>query len=127
MPLHIGCMYHLPHLNSKLFLLAHEMVDKEPESHLTWHAVAAWYLAAGKSAEAKVYFGYVTVSLHIVRGLMRVIPKNIVKLRSWTRGLALPGLGLDIPTQRKVNMTKLKRHIQQLYGTSLGEYSWSHW
>ncbi|KAG6915872.1 hypothetical protein DXG01_009480 [Tephrocybe rancida] len=35
MPLHIACMYHLSHLHSKLFILAHEMVDREPENPIS--------------------------------------------------------------------------------------------
>ncbi|KAF9818560.1 hypothetical protein IEO21_02665 [Rhodonia placenta] len=56
MPLHIACMHHLSHLNSKLFILAHELVDKEPESPISWYAVGAWYLSAKKWAEARTYF-----------------------------------------------------------------------
>ncbi|KAF5327302.1 hypothetical protein D9619_004328 [Psilocybe cf. subviscida] len=56
MPLHIACMYHLSHLHSKLFILAHELVDREPENPLSWYAVGVWYLSNGKWAEARQYF-----------------------------------------------------------------------
>jgi anaphase-promoting complex subunit 6 len=56
MPLHIACMYHLSHLHSKLFILAHEMVDREPENPISWYAVGVWYLSNGKWAEARQYF-----------------------------------------------------------------------
>ncbi|KAJ7227065.1 cell division control protein 16 [Mycena pura] len=56
MPLHIACMYHLSHLHSKLFLLAHEMVDREPENPISWYAVGVWYLSNSKWAEARQYF-----------------------------------------------------------------------
>lgn len=56
MPLHIACMHHLPHLHSKLFILAHEMVEKEPESAISWYAVGVWYLTSKKWAEARTYF-----------------------------------------------------------------------
>lgn len=56
MPLHIACMYHLKHLRAKLFMLAHEMVEKEPEAPMSWYAVGVWYLAAGKWADARTYF-----------------------------------------------------------------------
>ncbi|KAI0787967.1 TPR-like protein [Fomes fomentarius] len=56
MPLHIACMYHLEHLNSKLFLLAHELVDKEPESAISWYAVGMWYMCIKKFQEARTYF-----------------------------------------------------------------------
>nr|GAT60873.1 predicted protein [Mycena chlorophos] len=56
MPLHIACMYHLSHLNSKLFILAHEMVDREPENAVSWYAVGIWYLSNQKWTEARQYF-----------------------------------------------------------------------
>ncbi|KAJ7650412.1 cell division control protein 16, partial [Roridomyces roridus] len=56
MPLHIACMYHLSHLHSKLFILAHEMVDREPENPLSWYAVGVWYLTNSKWPEARQYF-----------------------------------------------------------------------
>ncbi|KAF7327565.1 TPR-REGION domain-containing protein [Mycena kentingensis (nom. inval.)] len=56
MPLHIACMYHLPHMHAKLFILAHEMVDREPENPLSWYAVGVWYLSHSKWAEARQYF-----------------------------------------------------------------------
>lgn len=56
LPLHIGCMYHLPHLQSKLFVLAHELVDREPENPISWYAVGVWYLGAQKWAQARQYF-----------------------------------------------------------------------
>ncbi|KAH7907018.1 hypothetical protein BJ138DRAFT_1015194 [Hygrophoropsis aurantiaca] len=56
MPLHIACMYHLSHLQSKLFVLAHELVDREPENPISWYAVGVWYLTAGKWSQARQYF-----------------------------------------------------------------------
>ena len=56
MPLHIACMYHLPHLHPKLFILAHELVEKEPEAAMSWYAVGVWYLSSKKWAEARTYF-----------------------------------------------------------------------
>ncbi|KAJ7599294.1 hypothetical protein C8J56DRAFT_916352 [Mycena floridula] len=56
MPLHIACMFHLDHLHSKLFMLAHEMVDREPENAMSWYAVGVWYLTCGKWAQARQYF-----------------------------------------------------------------------
>ncbi|KAF8240713.1 TPR-like protein [Tricholoma matsutake] len=56
MPLHIACMYHLSHLHSKLFILAHEMVDREPENPISWYAVGVWYLSRSKWAQARQYF-----------------------------------------------------------------------
>lgn len=59
MPLHIACLYHLPHLHSKLFILAHELVEKEPESHISWYAVGVWYMSTKKYNDARTYFRYV--------------------------------------------------------------------
>lgn len=56
MPLHIACMYHLKHLHSKLFILAHELVEKEPEAAMSWYAVGVWYMAKEKWSEARTYF-----------------------------------------------------------------------
>lgn len=60
-PLHIACMYHLNHLHSKLFLLAHEMVDREPENPLSWYAVGIWYLTNGKWGDARAYLSKTTL------------------------------------------------------------------
>ena len=63
MPLHIACMYHLSHLHSKLFVLAHEMVDREPENPVSWYAVGVWYLSGSKWAQARQYFRFVAHEL----------------------------------------------------------------
>lgn len=55
-PMHLACMYHLSNLHSKLFILAHEMVDKEPENAVSWYAVGVWYLTAKKWQDARTYF-----------------------------------------------------------------------
>ncbi|KAF9223525.1 TPR-like protein [Gyrodon lividus] len=56
MPLHIACMHHLSHLRSKLFVLAHELVDKEPENPISWYAVGVYYLSSNKWSQARQYF-----------------------------------------------------------------------
>ncbi|EKM78129.1 hypothetical protein AGABI1DRAFT_61147 [Agaricus bisporus var. burnettii JB137-S8] len=56
MPLHIACMYHSQHLHSRLFMLAHEMVEREPENPISWYAVGVWYLSGGKWHQARQYF-----------------------------------------------------------------------
>jgi anaphase-promoting complex subunit 6 len=60
-PLHVACMYHLKHLHSRLFLLAHELVDKEPESAMSWYAVGVWYLVSSKWREARQYLSKTTL------------------------------------------------------------------
>ncbi|SJL04405.1 uncharacterized protein ARMOST_07771 [Armillaria ostoyae] len=57
LPLHIACMFHINHLHSKLFLLAHDMVDREPDNPLSWYAVGVWYLGNKKWSTARQYFG----------------------------------------------------------------------
>ncbi|ETW83193.1 hypothetical protein HETIRDRAFT_245129, partial [Heterobasidion irregulare TC 32-1] len=56
MPLHIACLHHLKHLHSKLFVLAHELVEREPESPISWYAVGVWYLTQKKWSDARTYF-----------------------------------------------------------------------
>ena len=63
MPLHIACMHHLPHLHSKLFILAHQLVDREPEAATSWYAVGVWYLTQKKWPEARTYFRWVRTSV----------------------------------------------------------------
>ncbi|EPQ54226.1 TPR-like protein, partial [Gloeophyllum trabeum ATCC 11539] len=57
MPLHIACMYHLRYLRSKLFVLAHDLVRKEPENAISWYAVGVWYLSSSQYKDARQYFG----------------------------------------------------------------------
>ncbi|KAH8822920.1 cell division control protein 16 [Flagelloscypha sp. PMI_526] len=56
LPLHIACMFHLKALHPKLFILAHELVDKEPGNPLSWYAVGVWYLCTKKWGAARQYF-----------------------------------------------------------------------
>ena len=62
MPLHIACMHHLSHLHSKLFILAHELVDREPEAATSWYAVGVWYLTQKKWSDARTYFRCASLS-----------------------------------------------------------------
>lgn len=61
LPLHIACMYHLKHLHSRLFILAHELVDKEPELPMSWLAVGVWYLISQKWRDARQYLSKATI------------------------------------------------------------------
>ncbi|KAH8100117.1 TPR-like protein [Cristinia sonorae] len=56
MPLHIACLHHISRLHSKLFILAHELVEHEPESHISWYAVGVWYMSVKKYSDARTYF-----------------------------------------------------------------------
>ena len=63
LPLHVACMHHLSHLNSKLFILAHDLVEREPENPISWYAVGVWYLSSGKWTEARTYFRCVPTNI----------------------------------------------------------------
>lgn len=55
LPLHIACMFHLSHLNSNLFILAHSLVQSESSNPLSWYAVGIYYLAKQKYQMARQY------------------------------------------------------------------------
>ncbi|GAA5868417.1 hypothetical protein JCM3774_003289 [Rhodotorula dairenensis] len=57
LPIHLSCMHHLPNLRSRLFLLAHEMVDSDPDDAISWYAVGLWYFAGKRWEESRRYFG----------------------------------------------------------------------
>lgn len=57
LPLHLSCMYHLPKLRSRLFVLAHQLVDTDPDDALSWYAVGLWYFTGRRWEEARRYFG----------------------------------------------------------------------
>jgi anaphase-promoting complex subunit 6 len=54
-PLHLACLYELKMTNA-LFLIAHDLADNHPEEPVTWFAVATYYFATDKVAEARRYF-----------------------------------------------------------------------
>ncbi|KAM7198057.1 anaphase-promoting complex subunit cut9 [Naviculisporaceae sp. PSN 640] len=54
-PTHLSCLYELKKTNV-LFLIAHELADTHPEEPCTWLAVAIYYFATNKIAEARRYF-----------------------------------------------------------------------
>jgi anaphase-promoting complex subunit 6 len=56
--LHIACMQFLPNQQSKLFLLAHELMQKEPELPISSYAVAAWYIFTKKYSLARRWIRY---------------------------------------------------------------------
>ena len=66
MPLHVACMYHLQHLHSRLFMLAHQLVEKEPESAICWYAVGVWYFAAERWTDARNYLRFVPTCSGII-------------------------------------------------------------
>ncbi|KAG9024750.1 anaphase promoting complex subunit cdc16 [Tulasnella sp. JGI-2019a] len=56
LPTHIACMNNLRHLHPRLFLLAHELVDKDPENPVSWYAVGVYYLLTRKYLDARKFF-----------------------------------------------------------------------
>lgn len=62
LPLHLSCLHHLPHLRSRLFLLAHQLVDSEPDDAISWYAVGMWYFSGRKWEESRRYFGLANLS-----------------------------------------------------------------
>lgn len=67
LPIHLSCMHHLPHLRSRLFLLAHELVESEPDDCISWYAVGLWYFAGRRWEESRRFFGCVCLS---IRGIL---------------------------------------------------------
>ncbi|KAK0551568.1 anaphase-promoting complex subunit Cut9 [Tilletia horrida] len=61
MPIHVTCMFYMPKMRPALFVLAHRLVDDDPESPSAWYAVGAWYASAGRWAEARRYFSKATL------------------------------------------------------------------
>lgn len=62
LPLHLSCMHHLPHLRSRLFLLAHQLIESEPDDAISWYAVGLWYFSGRRWEESRRYFGSVFIS-----------------------------------------------------------------
>lgn len=59
LPLHLACMHHIHRLRSSLFMLAHDLVDQDPQAATTWYAVGLWYFSGKRWGEARRYFRYV--------------------------------------------------------------------
>jgi hypothetical protein len=108
-PMHIACMYHLSNLHSKLFILAHEMVDKEPENAVSWYAVGVWYLTAKKWQDARTYFRY-------IRARWKKQRLTIMKasLRSWTLALLPHGWPSLIHSHWKESTTTQSQHTRRV-------------
>ncbi|KAL2022422.1 hypothetical protein VTK56DRAFT_5489 [Thermocarpiscus australiensis] len=59
-PVHLACLYELRRTNA-LFLIAHELADTHQEEPCAWLAVAVYYFATGKIAEARRFFSKASV------------------------------------------------------------------
>lgn len=119
MPLHIACLYHLSHLHSKLFILAHELVEKEPENPISWYAVGVWYLTVKKWSEARTYFRQVHVMRRVSSfGLYRYLT---VRHPSWTHDLPLHGWLSRIHSHLRASTTTPSLHTPLVLECSQGE------
>jgi len=58
LPLHLACMHHIHRLRSSLFMLAHDLVEQDPQAATTWYAVGLWYFSGKRWGEARRYFRY---------------------------------------------------------------------
>ncbi|KIO34707.1 hypothetical protein M407DRAFT_63985 [Tulasnella calospora MUT 4182] len=56
LPIHIACMHNLRHLHPRLFMLAHQLVDKDPDEPGSWYAVGVYYLMTRKFLDARKFF-----------------------------------------------------------------------
>ncbi|EEB08210.2 anaphase-promoting complex subunit Cut9 [Schizosaccharomyces japonicus yFS275] len=54
-PVHLACLHELGEKN-KLFLIAHDLTDKQPTKAVTWLAVGIYYLCVKKITEARRFF-----------------------------------------------------------------------
>ena len=68
LPLHLACMHHIHRLRSSLFMLAHDLVEQDPQSATTWYAVGLWYFSGKRWGEARRYLRCVPVS-SLLKGL----------------------------------------------------------
>ena len=114
-PMHIACMYHLSNLHSKLFILAHEMVDKEPENAVSWYAVGVWYLTAKKWQDARTYFRY----FHI-RNKETATDRSKASPHLWTLALLPRGWLSPIRLHWKGNTTTQSQRTRPVHVSSQG-------
>ncbi|KAI5474174.1 cell division control protein Cdc16 [Pseudohyphozyma bogoriensis] len=57
LPVHLACMQHLPNLRSRLYLLAQDLVESEPDDAISWYAVGMWYFSGRRWEESRRFFG----------------------------------------------------------------------
>ena len=118
LPMHLACMFELKHLHSKLFLLAHEMVDREPDNALSWYAVGMWYLSKGSWGQARQFFAY--VYSFGVFSMFCALTIYIASLRSWTRASRRRGYRSRTPSRSRESMTMRLRRTRRVRGCLMG-------
>lgn len=55
LPIYISCLHEL-RLSNKLFLLSHDLAEKNPKSCITWFCVATYYIVLDRIPEARKFF-----------------------------------------------------------------------
>lgn len=55
LPIYISCLHELKSSN-KLFLMSHELAEKDPKSCITWFCVATYYMVLDRIPEARKFF-----------------------------------------------------------------------
>ncbi|KAG0152511.1 hypothetical protein CROQUDRAFT_55876 [Cronartium quercuum f. sp. fusiforme G11] len=56
LPLHLSCMAMMPHLRPSLFLLAHDLVERDSNSAISWYAAGLWYFSQKRWEESRRFF-----------------------------------------------------------------------
>ena len=82
LPIHLSCMQQIPNMRSRLFLLAHDMVDNEPDDAISWYAVGLWYFAGKRWEESRRFFGYVASSPYAVNASERSLTHSRSRRKS---------------------------------------------
>lgn len=118
MPLHIACLHHMTRMHSKLFILAHELVDREPESHISWYAVGVWYMSVKKYSDARTYF---RSESYPMPALLRQLNHIAVKHHLWTLASHRHGWHSRIHLPWKASTIMLSQHTQLALVCSAGE------
>ncbi|MBW0471067.1 hypothetical protein O181_010782 [Austropuccinia psidii MF-1] len=56
LPLHLTCMTMINKLQPSLFLLAHELIERDPNSAISWYAAGLWYFSQKRWEESRRFF-----------------------------------------------------------------------
>ena len=117
-------MQYLPNLRSKLFLLSHELMQKEPENPISSYAVAVWYIFTKKYALARRWIRW-SSCFRQIGGLLIDLQPCLVKQHYWTR--EMPRLGLHLPThlRLRVNMIRQSLHTRHVPVSSVGQFEFA--
>lgn len=116
LPLHLACMHHIHRLRSSLFLLAHDLVEQDPQAASTWYAVGLWYLSGKRWLEARRYFR----SAHALNRVSMVADWDTVKPTWSIRVSPLLGLLLHTRLRTRGNMIRPSLPIPPRRGCSQG-------